>query len=314
MSRLSSCLPHLGFIFVYALWGINTPFMKIGGREWDAFVFNGVRFLLIVPVLWCMTCYIMRKSGISMRMAGRDLLLALFLGLLSGVGMEALYSYGLQYSNSANGAVLGRGATPIVTAVIALLLKDLRITPRIAVGIPLAFASILIIVSGSGFHIGAETLKGDAVLLSRGFIGAIYLILMSRLVSRYPFYYLVTLEVTAAAALLLPAVILKVDSAFLAEMNGVGWIALVYCSVLGSLVGFLVHNWSMSKLGPFKSASYGYLLPLTSALAGWLMLGETLGVYQALGGLGVLAGMWLVQKDRMDMLRTAKQKERTHPG
>jgi len=308
MNRFATWLPHLGFIIVYILWGINTPFMKIGGREWDPVVFNGVRFLMIVPILWLLSWYLLRKYQISMRIAIRDLMLVAFLGILSGVGMEVLLSYGLQSSNSANGAVLGRGVTPIVTAVIALFLRDLRITPRIVIGIPLAFISILVIVSGSGFHIGADTLKGDIVLLCRGFIGAFYLILMSKLITRYPFYYLVTLEMTAAAAVLLPFVLLKVDAAFLTEMKAVGWTALIYCAILGSLVGFLLHNWSMSKLGPFKSASYGYLLPLTSAFGGWMMLCERISVLQALGGMGVLTGMWLVQKDRMEMLRAAQIK------
>ncbi|MCZ8516780.1 EamA family transporter [Paenibacillus filicis] len=61
----------------------------------------------------------------------------------------------------------------------------------------------------------------------------------------------------------------------------------------------------MARLGPFKSSVYGYLLPVTAAVAGFWLLGEKLSLNQYLGGAGVLAAMYLVQKDRMQPLRKA---------
>ncbi|MFH5181961.1 DMT family transporter [Paenibacillus sp. TAB 01] len=261
-------------------------------------VFNGLRYLSIIPFLWAYTYFYYRKNGLKLRMAGRDLALICTLGVVSAIGMEALLQYALQFSNSANGAVLGRGFMPVITAVIAVILKDIRLTWRVMLGIPMAFLSIILIVAGGehGFHLGADTLHGDALLLLRSFLGAFYLIGMNRLVSKYPLALLVSLEMTAGAVSLLPFLLWKADIAYLAARSGAGWLCLGYTALFATLIGFTLHNWSLSRLGSFKSSVYGYLLPATAALAGYWLLQEHLSVNQYVGGAGVLAAMYLVQK------------------
>jgi drug/metabolite transporter (DMT)-like permease len=298
-------LPHLGLVVVYILWGINISSMKLGGREWDPFIFNGLRFLSITPFLWLYTYYYCKKRKLSIRMKSKDILLIFVLGAITGLGLEALLSYALQYSNAANGAVLGRGMMPIVTVLISLALREVAFTWRILVGLPLALISALIIVSGGseGFHLSSDSIHGDALLLLRSVFGAIYLIGMSRLVGKYPLPLLVTMEVTSAGICLSPFVLLRLDVHYLSSVSTVGWISLLYTSFFATIAGFSLHNWSLGHLGPFKSSVYGYLLPITGALASIWILKEQIGLNQVLGGLGVLFAMYLVQKDRMQLMR-----------
>ncbi|WP_036720314.1 DMT family transporter [Paenibacillus harenae] len=309
-------LPHLGFLAVYLLWGINISSMKIGGQEWDPVMFNGLRYVCIIPMLWCMTYMYSRRRGMSLRMEKRDLGLILFLGILSAVGMEVMLSYALQFSNAANGAVLGRGFMPVLTVIIALALREIRITPRILIGLPLAFASVIVIVAGGeqGLHFGMDTLQGDLLLLLRSLFGAVYLILMSRLTSRYPLMLLITWEMTAGAVVLLPYVLWKGDFAFYASISATGWMSLVYTALLATMLGFTLHNWSLAKLGPFKSSFYGYILPITAAVSGYYLLKESITVYQVLGGIGVLLAMYLVQRDRLQKGSDAAKKNEAVNG
>jgi drug/metabolite transporter (DMT)-like permease len=275
--------------------------MKLGGREWDPFIFNGLRFLSITPFLWLYTYYYCKKRKLSIRMKRKDLLLIFGLGALTGIGLEALLSYALQYSNAANGAVLGRSFMPVVTVVISLTLRQVTLTWRILVGLPLAILSAIVIVSGGshGFHLSSDTLRGDILLLLRSVFGAVYLLGMSRLVSKYPLPLLITMEITSAGLCLLPFVLLNLDAHYLSSISSIGWISLLYTAFFATIAGFSLHNWSLGQLGPFKSSVYGYLLPITGALAGIWILNESIGLNQLLGGLGVLFAMYLVQKDRM---------------
>jgi drug/metabolite transporter (DMT)-like permease len=302
---LQRLLPHAGFVIVYILWGINISVMKIGGQEWDPLVFNGLRYLSIIPFLWVYTYFYYRRSGMKLHMPGRDVALICALGAGSAIGMEVLLQYALQFSNSANGAVLGRGFMPVITAVIAIILKDIRLTWRVILGVPMAFLSIILIVAGGehGFHLGADTLRGDVLLLTRSFLGAFYLIGMNRLVGKYPLTLLVSLEMTAGAIALLPFLVWRADIAYLAGRSEIGWLCLGYTAIFATLIGFSLHNWSLSRLGPFKSSVYGYLLPATAAVAGYGLLQEHLTLNQYIGGVGVLVAMYLVQKDRMQLLR-----------
>jgi drug/metabolite transporter (DMT)-like permease len=299
--------PHLGLIVVYILWGINMSSMKLGGHEWDPFVFNGLRFLIITPFLWLYTYYYCKKRKLSIRMKRNDLLLIFGLGAITGIALEALLSYALQFSNVANGAVLGRGFMPVVTVLIALAFREIAFTWRIMVGLPLALFSAVVIVSGGaeGFHLSSETLRGDSLLLLRSVFGAVYLIGMSRLVRKYPLPLLITMEITAAAISLLPFLVWRMDAQLLSSITIVGWTSLLYTAFFATIAGFSLHNWSLGRLGPFKSSVYGYLLPITGAIAGVWILNERIGWYQVIGGLGVLLAMYLVQKDRMQLMKTA---------
>jgi drug/metabolite transporter (DMT)-like permease len=303
----SRFLPHAGFVLVYILWGINITTMKIGGTEWNPLVFNGLRYASIIPFLWAYTFFYCRSRKLRLRMETKDLLLIAALGALSALGMEALLQYALQFSNSANGAVLGRGFMPVVTVVISLSLRQIRMAWSIAIGLPLAFAGVLLIVSGGagGFHIGADTMRGDILLLLRSFMGAVYLLGMNRLVLKYPLPLLISLEMTAGALSLLPFVLWKADSHYFSGISQVGWFCLVYTALFATMIGFSVHNWSLGRLGPFKSSAYGYLLPVTAALAGWVMLGESISAHQLIGGGCVLLAMYLVQRDRMQQIKTS---------
>ncbi|UKS27512.1 DMT family transporter [Paenibacillus sp. HWE-109] len=303
--RLRSFYPHIGFVLVYILWGINLASLKIGGREWDSLVFNGLRFASMIPILWVYTYFYYRSRSLRMQIDPKDLLLICGLGILNAVGMEALLQYALQFSNSANGAVLGRGFMPVITVIFALIAGQVRLTWRILLGIPLALASVIIIVSGGpdGFHLGGDTFKGDILLVMRSVMGAIYLIGMNRLVVRYPLPLLISLEMTAGALSLLPFVLMRADGAYLAAISSTGWITLIYTSLLATALGFSIHNWSLSKLGPFKSSAYGYLLPITAAVAGYFFLHESISLNQVFGGVGVLAAMYLVQRDRAQAIR-----------
>ncbi|RAV04967.1 DMT family transporter [Paenibacillus sp. YN15] len=298
---LKSLYPHLGFLLVYLIWGLNMGSMKIGGREWDPVMFNGLRYLIITPVLWAYTYSSFRKKGLSLRMEARSLGLILFLGVLSAVGMEALLSYALQYSNAANGSVLGRGVMPILTVMISLALREIRLTPRILVGLPVAFASVVLIVAGGeqGLHFGPDTLRGDVLLLLRSLFGAFYLIGMSKLTAKYSLMLLISWEMTAGALSMLPYVLWKADAAYFAGISSAGWLSLLYTAFLATLVGFTLHNWSLARLGPFKSSFYGYIQPITAAVAGYFLLNESVSLSQVIGGAGVLAAMYLVQRDRM---------------
>jgi drug/metabolite transporter (DMT)-like permease len=302
-------LPHLGLILVYILWGINIPSMKLGGHDWDPFVFNGLRFLIITPFLWLYTYYYCKKRNLSMRMKSNDLLLIFGLGVISAIGLEALLSYALQFSNAANSAVLGRGFMPVVTVLISLAYREIALTWRIMLGLPLALLGAVVIVSGGaeGFHLTSETLHGDVLLLLRSVFGAIYLIGMNRLVRKYPLPLLITMEITAAGISLLPFVVFGLDAHLMSAITVVGWMSLMYTAFFATIAGFSLHNWSLGRLGPFKSSVYGYLLPITGAIAGVWILNERIGWNQVLGGLAVLLAMYLVQKDRMQLLKTAQK-------
>lgn len=314
--RNKMMLPHLGFILVYLIFGMNMGSMKIGGREWDPLMFNGLRYAIAALLIWSFALMAWRKDRRRLRLPGKDLRRIMLLGVLSAVGMEAMQSYALQYSNAANAAVLGRGLMPMVTILLMLAMRRICLTRRLALGLPFAFVSVMVIVAGGeqGLHFGLDTLRGDVLLLLRSLFGAVYLIGVSRLTSQYPLLPLMTWEITAGALSMLPYVLWKADAAFFANMSQVGWASLMYTTFMVTLAGFTLHNWCLSRIGPVKSSIYGYMLPVVAAAAGYFMLGESLNLYQIVGGVGVLTAMFMVQRDRMQTVNRQRQEHAGAPA
>ncbi|MDP5272566.1 DMT family transporter [Chengkuizengella axinellae] len=298
MDKKINLLPHIVFALVYFIWGINIASMKIGGLEWDPLVFNGIRFLIVLPILWTITYLSFKSNNIIFSIKKNDLLLVAGLGVLNAVGMEAMLSYALQYSTSANGAVLGRGFMPVVTALFALLLKEIKLTNRILFGLPIAFFGVVLMMLGNNLHFGIDTLRGDVLLLTRAFFGAAYLIGMNHLLKKYPITLIISLEMTAGAMSLLPFVILNVDVVYLQSISVIGWISLIYTSIIATVIAFYLHHFGLRKLGSFKASVYGFLLPITAAVAGFVILQERLSLIQILGAVAVLCSMYLIQKER----------------
>ncbi|WP_274363887.1 DMT family transporter [Paenibacillus thermotolerans] len=292
-------LPHLALISVFVLWGYNNVPMKIGGIEWNPVLFNAFRYAGIAPVVWAYTYWYYRRHRLEWSFDSRDWLPIAGYALLSSAGMEVVLSYALPYSTAANAAILGRGMIPVWVGIVALSLREMSPSARTMAGIPLAFGGTLLIVAGNPIGIGPDTWRGDVLLLLRSVFGAVYMIGMRGLLRKYPVPLLLAIEISISGAVLLPFGLLTAPSGALAAVTADGWFSLAYASIVALFIGFLLHNWGLSRLGPFKASVYGYLMPLSAALAGYVTFGEQLRWYQLAGGAAVLIAMYLIQSDRM---------------
>lgn len=77
-----------------------------------------------------------------------------------------------------------------------------------------------------------------------------------------------------------------------------GVIGLAIGGVLGSLVGRFANLRAVRLVGPTRSSAFMTGTPLAAALAGWLLLGEEVGLLDGLGGLVVIAGLLALVRAR----------------
>lgn len=82
----------------------------------------------------------------------------------------------------------------------------------------------------------------------------------------------------------------------LAEVSAAQAAAYLYLSLVGTLLSYALWFRGLRTLPPVSVASLGLLSPLCAVLLGWLWLGQSLGAVGALGFLGVLLSIALVQR------------------
>jgi drug/metabolite transporter (DMT)-like permease len=77
-----------------------------------------------------------------------------------------------------------------------------------------------------------------------------------------------------------------------------GWVALALLVVFGSLVAFVSFVYMLDKLPAEFVGLYTYINPLVAVGLGWLLLGEPVARTFWAAGVLVLAGVFLVQRDK----------------
>lgn len=77
--------------------------------------------------------------------------------------------------------------------------------------------------------------------------------------------------------------------------DAVGWGAIVYLAVFGTMVGYTAYIYALERLPTDLVSVYAYANPVVAVALGVLMLGERLDVFMLLGVPLVLAGIYLVK-------------------
>jgi drug/metabolite transporter (DMT)-like permease len=72
--------------------------------------------------------------------------------------------------------------------------------------------------------------------------------------------------------------------------------SILFLSVFCSIIAYLVYNVALETMDASQVAIFIYFVPLATIVLAWLVLGEGLTVASGIGGLLVLAGMWIAER------------------
>ena len=285
------------------IWGVNAVAFKVGtnGRgTFDPILLNGLRFLLVAPVITLMVAAY--RPG-DLRIGDRrDVFRYLWFSLVSVALGETLITLSLRYTSVANMTLLGPGTIPLFTAFWAVALREQTLTRLGWVGAAVALVGVgLVAASGRyGLRVDTRSLVGDGIALSRSFIHGAYLLLLTRALRERPVLTVTVYNVVFAALWLLPYVLWRAFSGFRwAEVPAPDWWALGWTVLPTTVYGFLAWNWGMRRVGAVAATNLMYLLPVCGAAAAWLILGEPMTWGQALGGVVIIGGIVLLRWDTL---------------
>lgn len=71
---------------------------------------------------------------------------------------------------------------------------------------------------------------------------------------------------------------------------------LTYLSLIGAALTYVLWFRALEKFEPSTIAPLGFLSPMTAVILGWLILGQSLGIWQSLGILTVIGSIWMNQR------------------
>ncbi|MGH8200860.1 MAG: EamA family transporter [Steroidobacteraceae bacterium] len=127
---------------------------------------------------------------------------------------------------------------------------------------------------------------------------------------------------SAAAQMLAGGVLLCLVAAAAGEEHGFhpqavsrgAWIALVYLTVAGSIVGFTAYTWLIHHQSPTKVGTYAYVNPVVAVAIGHFLGGEVLDTPVAIGTALVLVSVIVITTRRRTNATAGSAAPRVGPG
>lgn len=293
MSRVRTVL---SWVVLSAVWGTAFMAIKAGLGPFAeapvlfaAFRYDIAGLLMLAYAIWSVDQWRPETR--------QEWVLVLVGGALMIAGYHAFLFVGELSTTSAVAAVVV-SLSPILTTGFARLLLPGRALNRLGVlGLLLGLVGVVVISQPDPTALLSSTPVGEILVFLAAVSFALGSVVATAMDVSLP------IETMEAWSMLLGAVMMHGISAALGEqVSEVVWsldgvLALGYLSVVSSAIGFLIYFDLLDRLGPVEINLVSYATPLWAALAGWLVLGETVTVETAIGFVIILFGFWLIKRE-----------------
>ncbi|MBU0811459.1 MAG: DMT family transporter [Gammaproteobacteria bacterium] len=248
----------------------------------------------------------------TLRAAGWRLLVVAALGISSYNSL--LYS--AAQSTEAINLTLVNTCLPLFTFIGGGLLLGEWPARRAWFGMAIAACGLVYLISRGSWDAFANLAfkAGDLIMLVAVLVWALYTLSLRRWSSflQVPPLTLLGVLMAIGTPLILPFYLFEYSQVggFTPSLTNLSVIA--YTAVFASLIAYLSWNHGVKTVGAAKAAMATYLMPVFTAILGWLLLGEGLQLFHWIGGGLIFAGLLLATQVRVGspLLSQAKQSPR----
>jgi drug/metabolite transporter (DMT)-like permease len=216
------------------------------------------------------------------------------LGGLFFAGDLALWSTGVVLSGATNPTLLANTA-PVWVGLGALVFFRERLSAKFWLGLALAMSGAVLILgldALSAATLGLGTFLG---LMAAIFYGGYFLITQRGRERLDSLTYTWITTASATVALLVLSVVLGHS---LTGYTAFSWLNFLALGIVVQVLGWLAINYTQGYLPASVVAPTMLAQPVATAVLAVLLLGERLSLWEALGGITVLTGVYIVHRSR----------------
>ena len=280
--------PALGALLVGAACIALSPiFVRLSEAGPTATAFW--RVALAVPVLWIL--FFLKTKARSQRYSGKwPLLLAAGFAFAGDLGF---WHASVKLTSVANSTLLANLASIFVTLAAWIFLRQ-KPTRLFLAGLGAALLGVLLLVNTS-LALSSTGLVGDALGVVTAMFYAGYILAVKALRDRgETTLHLMAVTTTLTAIVLFPAALASGEQ--MLPVSAFGWWMLVGLALISHAAGQGLIAYALAHLPAAFSSVSLLFQPVMAALFAWLLLGEGMVPLQLLGGLIVLAGIYLARR------------------
>jgi len=269
----------LALVGVTAVWGSTFVVMKAAISRQPEADFLATRFTLAT------LCMILVRPMVLKRLNTKILAHGFLLGIALGVGYIT-QTYGLHITSAAVSGFI-TGMFVVFTPLIAALILRRRVDNRTWYAVALATFG-LALLSLHGFAIGRGELL--TLLCAVGF--ALHIVGLGEWSALHDSYLIAIVQLAVVSIMCWLIVLTR---GYQAPPDYGVWGAIVLTAIFATAIAFLIQTWAQTLLMPARVAVILTMEPVFAGIFAVLLGGERLTAKIIVGGLFVLAAMYLVE-------------------
>ncbi len=279
MTKSQSRLAFWLLIFATAVWGSTFIVVQDGINAMPMMMFMGWRFIIAFGVMAAIRPKALRMTKQTFRQG-------FFIGIALSLGYWT-QTFGL-YTTSATVSGFITGMFVVLTPILAGLIYKMKIPASGWLGVALATVGLaLISLKGWSFGVGESWTLLGALFFS------FQIMWLSRWATPSTSYSIAMTQVGTTAVVFFIGG-LFIDG-FQVPQGQAVWTSILFLAVFASALAFIIQTWAQSHMNPTKAAIVLSAEPVFAGLFGVLVAGDVITWRIALGGLGILAAMYLVE-------------------
>lgn len=297
------------FIYIEALaamimWGASFVASKVALQELSPATLVWLRFLMGMVVLG--TAVILRKQFTFP--TKKEWAYFALLGFLGITLHQWLQSNALQTSEASTSAWIV-STSPVFMALLGWLLLKEELGWVKTLGILLAFAGVLVVVSKGDFgsiSIGKFGAPGDKLIMISSVSWAVFSALSRRGLKAYPaslmmFYVMVFGWLFTSILFLRAETFLEIGN-----LTFNGWKGVAFLGIFCSGLAYIAWYDALKALTTAQAGAFLYIEPPVSVVVAFFILGEAITLASLIGGAIILWGVWLVNRTDESIQPTAE--------
>jgi drug/metabolite transporter (DMT)-like permease len=284
---------EVSLLSIAIIWALNFSIIKVALKEFDPLSFNAMRFTLSSLLIWG----IVFKRKLPVRVPKSDWLKLLGMGLLGSFVYQGLFIIGIDYTYSANAAVM-LGTIPIWVGLFAHLFTSDKLSALKGFGVALGFIGVLIIISGGERHLdfSSDSFLGDIIIVVAAMVWAGYTLLSKSMLDKYPpIVYSALMSTVGGFALIVAGIPPMIELPW-AEISLAAWGGLLYSGLLAIGAAYIIWNYGIQTVGAVRTATYQNLVPVLGIFFGVVLMGDPLGWLQYVGSAAVIIGIIITRR------------------
>ena len=246
---------------------------KIGVNEFSPISITFFRFFFASIIMFFVMIKYEKKDW---RLKKNDILVMLSLGLIGMVGYHILFFTALKYTLASKASMLA-ATNPLLTTILASIFLDEKIGVKRVGAIVLALTGVILTISDWNLEM-FSTFKfniGDIIMLLAVSCWAVYSIISKKVMPRYSPLILTTYSFIICTIVLFPFVIKEGLIEVVSNPSVKGWTSVIYMSVFPTVIGYLIQQVSIQRIGASRTAIFINLVPVFSIILSFIILKET---------------------------------------